>query len=365
LSVHAGNHRPEPVLPLAQGDHASAAAVLMDWLAARDPHEHLVAVGHRVVHGGPDHQAPERLTPALVEALRELTPMDPEHLPQEIALIRAWMLRHPQVPQVAAFDTAFHHALPRVAQLLPIPRRYAALGVRRYGFHGLSCEFLMGELSRIDGPEAARGRVILAHLGNGASLTAVKDGRSIDTSMAFTPAAGIPMGTRAGDLDPGLAWYLARVEGLDAENFNRMVNFESGLLGLSETSADMRDLLNREADDARAADAVALFCYSVRKWIGAFAAALGGVDTLVFSGGIGENSPVVRARICAGLEFLGIELDRAGNQFDAALISAFGGRVAVRVIRTDEELVIARAVRAVLAAPLDNPASQPAMQEAG
>jgi acetate kinase len=249
---------------------------------------------------------------------------------------------------VACFDTAFHHDLPRVAQLLPIPRRYEALGVRRYGFHGLSYAFLMGELTRLVGSEAARGRIILAHLGNGASLAAVRDGKPVDTSMSFTPTAGVPMGTRSGDLDPGLVGYLARTEGLDAKRFNQMITFESGLLGVSETSSDMRDLLDLETRDVRAAEAVALFCYEVKKRVGAFAAALGGLDTLVFAGGIGENAPAVRARICDGLGFLGIELAQDRNAANEAVISAATGRVAVRVIHTDEGRMIAETVYRVL-----------------
>jgi acetate kinase len=249
---------------------------------------------------------------------------------------------------VACFDTAFHHDLPRVARLLAIPRRYEAQGVRRYGFHGLSYAFLMEELARLAGSEAAEGRVILAHLGNGASLAAVRDGEPVDTSMSFTPTAGVPMSTRSGDLDPGLVWYLARTEGLDAKGFNDMVNSQSGLLGVSETSSDMRDLLDRETQDVRAAEAVALFCYQVKKWIGAFAAALGGLDTLVFAGGIGENAPTVRARICDGLGFLGIELEEKRNAANEGVISAAASRAAVRVIRTDEERMIARTVCRVL-----------------
>jgi acetate kinase len=249
---------------------------------------------------------------------------------------------------VACFDTAFHREMPRVARLLPIPRRYETQGVRRYGFHGLSYEFLMGELTRLAGPETARGRVILAHLGNGASLAAVRDGKSIDTSMSFTPTAGVPMSTRSGDIDPGLVWYLARTEKMNAKQFNEMVNFQSGLLGVSETSSDMRDLLGRETQDVRAAEAVALFCYQVKKWIGAFAAALSGVDTLVFAGGIGENAPVVRARICDGLAFLGIELEENQNAANEGVISANTSRVAVRVIHTDEEWMIANMVCSVL-----------------
>src|SRR5512143_3489557 len=211
--------------------------------------------------------------------------------------------------------------MPRVAQVLPIPRRYEAQGVRRYGFHGLSYAILMGELARLAGTEAAQGRVILTHLGNGASLASMRDVKPVDTSMCFTPTAGVPMSTRSGDLDPGLLWYLARTEGLDAKRFNEMVNFQSGLLGVSETSSDMRDLLELEADDVRAAEAVALFCYQVKKWIGAFAAALGGLDTLVFAGGIGENAPAIRARICDGLGFLGIELDEKRNAANEGAIS--------------------------------------------
>jgi acetate kinase len=237
--------------------------------------------------------------------------------------------------------------MPRVAKLLPIPRRYEARGVERYGFHGLSYAYLMEELRRLD-PAAAKGRVILAHLGNGASLAAVRHGKSIDTSMGFTPTSGVVMSTRTGDLDPGLVYYLARTERMTAARFQRMANHESGLLGVSGTSSDVRDLLAKEAGDVRAAEAVALFCYQVKKWIGSFAAALGGVDTLVFSGGIGEHSPLVRERICDGLGFLGIELNRKRNARNAPLSSSDTGRVKVRVIRTDEELMIARSVARVL-----------------
>jgi acetate kinase len=206
----------------------------------------------------------------------------------------------------------------------------------------------MDELGRLAGAEAAEGRVILAHLGNGASLAAVYRGKSVDTSMGFTPAAGVPMSTRSGDLDPGLVWYLARTEKMSAKQFNQMVNFQSGLLGVSETSSDMRDLLQCEGQDVRAAEAVALFCYQVRKWIGAFSAALGGLDTLVFAGGIGENAPLIRERVCAGLGFLGIELSQERNAKNALLISPDPGRVKVRVIRTDEALMIAKSVARVL-----------------
>jgi acetate kinase len=329
-------------------DHKAAVDVLMDWIEERSGRDALTAVGHRVVHGGPKYSKPQRITAEMIEDLHRFSPFDPEHMPEEILLIETFHRRFPDLLQVACFDTAFHHDLPRVAKILPIPRHYEAQGVRRYGFHGLSYEFLMGELTRQVGSEEAQGRVILAHLGSGASLAAVHHGKSMDTSMSFTPTAGIPMSTRSGDLDPGLVWYLARTEGFDANRYNEMVNFQSGLLGISETSPDMQDLLKNETKDVRAAEAVALFCYQVKKWIGAFAAALGGLDILVFSGGIGENAPTVRTRICEGLGFLGIELEEKQNMANAGVISAAAGRVAVRVIRTDEEWMIAKTLCRIL-----------------
>jgi len=339
---------------LADGpDQKAAIAQLLQWVeshGAGSSHGRLGAVAHRIVHGGPKYSAPVVLNPAVLTQLKALSPFDPEHLPQELRLAEALAQRYPDLPQVACFDTAFHHDMPRVAQLLALPRRYQAQGLRRYGFHGLSYAYLMQELEREAGKPAAQGRVVLAHLGNGASLAAVRAGKSIDTSMGFTPVAGIPMSTRSGDLDPGIVWYLARTEGLDAQRFNQLVNAESGLLGLSETSPDMRDLLAREATDERARDAVALFCYQVRKWIGAFAAALGGIDTLVFAGGIGEHAAPVRSRVCEGLAFLGIAVDESRNAAHARLISKQGGRVAVRVIPTDEEWMMAQLVTGVLGA---------------
>ena len=346
LIVNDPTGKPQVPRPVAAADHRTAVSFLLDWLEAQPVFASLKAVGHRVVHGM-KHSEPERVTPKLLAELHRITPYAPDHLPREIALIKAISRRHPELPQVACFDTAFHRSMPRVAKLLPIPRRYAAKGVERYGFHGLSYAYLMEELGRLD-PAAAKGRVILAHLGNGASLAAVRHGKSIDTSMAFTPTAGLVMSTRTGDLDPGLVYYLARSERMSAAQFQRMVNHQSGLLGVSATSSDLRDLLAREAGDVRAADAVALFCYQASKWIGSFAAALGALDTLVFAGGIGENAPPVRRRICAGLGFLGIVLDHKRNAKNAALISTQSGRVKVRVIRTDEELMIARSVTRVL-----------------
>jgi acetate kinase len=348
LRVKGVNQADHSSRSVAAPDHTAAVGVLMDWIDERWGRDGLTAVGHRVVHGGPKYSTPQRITAEMVAELHRLSPFDPDHLPEEIQLTEAFHRRFPDLPQVACFDTAFHHDLPRVAQLLPIPRRYEAQGVRRYGFHGLSYAFLMEELGRLGDAAATAGRVILAHLGNGASLAAVGAGKPVDTSMSFTPAAGVPMSTRSGDLDPGLVWYLARTETMGAKQFNELVNFQSGLLGISETSSDMRDLLDREPQDVRAAEAVALFCYQLKKWIGAFAAALGGLDTLVFAGGIGENAPAVRARICHGLGFLGIELEDERNEANEGVISARASRVAVRVIRTDEERVIARAVCCVL-----------------
>jgi len=351
--------KPQPEsLDLAAADHKSAANFLIDWLEARPDFASVKAIGHRVVHGM-KHIQPEVVTQDLLAELHRISPYDPDHLPREIELIEVFRQRHPKLPQVACFDTAFHQTMPRVAKLLPIPRRYDAKGIQRYGFHGLSYAYLMEELARLSDPAAATGRVILAHLGNGASLAAVRDGKSADTSMGFTPTAGLVMSTRSGDLDPGLAPYLSRTEQMTTRQFYDMVNHESGLLGVSETSADMRDLLAREPQDVRAAEAVALFCYQAKKWIGSFAAALAGLDTLVFSAGIGENCPLVRARICEGLHFLGIELDESRNAKNAAVISTDASRVTIRVIRTDEELMIARSTLRCEAALPEHPRRGP------
>ena len=343
LSFAGSGEGPPESRPLGDLDHREAASALIDWLDRQIGLDAFAAAGHRIVNGGARHFEPELITPELLDELRQISPFAPEHLPSEIALVDLFRERLPGLPQVACFDTAFHRELPPVARILAIPRRFQAQGVHRYGFHGLSYAFLMEELARVAGNEAALGRVILAHLGNGASLAAVRAGKSIDTTMGFTPAAGVPMSTRSGDLDPGLVWYLAQAEQMTAEEFHRLVNHESGLVGVSETSSDVRDLLAREGEDVRAAEALDLLCYEVKKRIGAFAAALGGLDTLVFSAGIGENSPVLRARILAGLEFLGLQLDTTANDANGPVISAATSPVTVRVIRTDEEVMIAKA----------------------
>ncbi len=325
-------------------DHRASAECVMEWLAQDIGMENLRAVGHRIVHGGALFSRPERVTPEMLTELRRLSPYDPEHLPSEIDLINTVAQRYTALPQIACFDTAFHRGMPYVARLLPIPRRYEHAGLQRYGFHGLSYAFLVNELARVGRPGEANGRLILAHLGNGVSMAAVKAGQPVDTTMGFTPASGLPMSRRSGDLDPGLIAYLARTEGMTVEQFHRMVNTESGLLGISERSSDMRDLLAQERHDPRAAEAVEMFCYQAKKAIGALAASLGGVDTLVFTAGIGENAPAIRARICAGLGFLGVVVDEDRNGAGASVISAVDSRVTIRVMHTDEEREIARSV---------------------
>jgi acetate kinase len=328
--------------------HEAGLEPLLKALQARNDLAALSGIGHRVVHGGQRYRQPTLVDDEMMRYLEEITPYDPEHLPAEIAMIRAAANRFPHFRQIACFDTAFHRDLPLVAALLPIPRRYFEQGIQRYGFHGLSYSYLMKALSRAAGDQAANGRVILAHLGNGASMAAVFNGKSIDTSMAFTPTAGLVMGTRTGDLDPGIGVYLSKTEKMSPDQFYHMANFESGMQGVSETSSDMRDLLDHEAADLRAADAIRLFCYSARKMIGAYAAALGGLDTLIFSGGIGENAPTIRARICEGLDFLGILVDQQLNEANSALISGANSRIQVRVIHTDEEQEIAEIVKEFL-----------------
>ena len=335
-------------LAVDAADVDSVINFLLDWLAQTIDITQIKGVGHRVVHGM-NHTQPELVSKELLEELHRISTYDPEHLPLEIKLIEIFRQRYPNLPQVACFDTAFHAGMPRVAKLLPIPRRFDAMGIQRYGFHGLSYSYLMQALANTAGTNAAQGKVILAHLGNGASLAAVHNGQSIDTSMGFTPTGGLPMGTRTGDLDPGTAWFLMQNENLTPQQFNHLINHESGLLGVSESSADMRDLLALAATDVRAAEAVELFCYQTRKWIGSYAAALGGLDTLVFSGGIGENAAVIRQRICSGLAFLGIVLDAARNAHNEDIVSADTSRVMIRVIKTNEELEIAKAVCQLLA----------------
>jgi len=302
------------------------------------------AAGHRVVHGGADHAAPERVTPELLAALRTLVPLAPLHLPAALRGIDAVSRRYPGLPQVACFDTAFHRRMPAVAQRLPLPRALGAKGIQRYGFHGLSYEYVVATIGA-----ATLGRAVIAHLGNGASLAAVRDGLPIDTTMGFTPTGGLMMGTRSGDLDPGVLVHLLAHEGFDAERIQRLVDHESGLLGVSGTTSDMKTLLETRPTDPHAAEAIALFCYVLRKHIGALAAVLGGIDTLIFTGGIGERAAPVREETCGGLEHLGIQIDRERNARHDPIISAPGSACTVRTVRTEEDLMIARHTRALVA----------------
>ena len=317
-----------------------AAGFLTGWLEKQAEFNDVIAVGHRIVHGM-DHTEAVLITRPLLEELKKISSYDPDHLPGEIQLIEIFNQRHPELKQVACFDTSFHTGMPRVARMFPVPRRFDKAGIKRYGFHGLSYTYVMEQLVQLN-TTAANDRVIIAHLGNGASMTAVKEGKSIDTSMGFTPAGGFMMGTRSGDLDPGVAWYIMQKEALTPGQFNDIINHQSGLLGVSESSSDMQDLLTKESTDIKAKEAIDLFCYQVKKWIGSFAAVLGGLDILVFTGGIGENAGGIRSRICAGLQFMGIEIDESKNELNGTVISVTGSRVPVYVIPTNEELIIAK-----------------------
>ncbi len=328
-------------------DHAAAVDALMSYVEERGAQRAVAAVGHRAVHGGPKRRPPRRVTAEMAEELGALGAFDPRHLPGEIRSIEAFDRRSPRVPQLACFGTGFRHDLPLVARLSPTPRRHAAQGLRRHG-HGQSHAFLIEDLARVAGAEAAAGRVVLAHLGSGASLAAVREGKPVDTSMGFAPAAGVPMGTRSGDLDPGQIGHPARTERMAPARFGRTINFESGLLGLSGTSADRREPMDREAEEPRVAEAVALFCRQVGKRIGAFVAALGGAHISVFSGGIGESAPATRARIRDGLGFLGTALEARRDAQGSPLIPPDAGGVRVRVIAADEASMSAKPVATAL-----------------
>lgn len=342
MHARGANRERSASQPVNAASQEDAIRLLLGSLRATLGAIQMDAIGHRLVHGGRDYSRPQLLDDAVLHALQQLVPLAPTHLPKELAAIDVLGKEYPHAPQVACFDTAFHRTLPAVAQLFGLPRRYYDEGILRYGFHGLSYEYLLLELARIAGDDAARGRLILAHLGNGASMAAVRDGRSLDTTMGLTPIGGLVMSTRSGDLDPGVLLYLLRQERLSAAQIEEAVNKHGGMLGVSERSSDMRELLAAEADDERAAQAIALFCHSARKSIGALATALGGADTLVFTGGIGENAAAIRQRICEGLDFLGIGLDGARNAAHAPVISPDGNRVTVRVIKTNEDAMIAR-----------------------
>lgn len=342
INVNRGTENELETIPLPG---SGIAVALIRWLRKQLGFNQITAIGHRVVHGM-SHIRPETITPALIKELKTLIGYDPEHLPVEIALIELFVKEFPDLPHIACFDTMFHHMMPVVAQMLAIPRKYQQKGIRRYGFHGISYQYLTEQLSLLNKDNTSNSRVVIAHLGSGASLAAIKNGQSMDTSMGFTPGAGIPMSTRSGDLDPGVAGYLFQQEKLGSKQFNHLVNHESGLLGVSETSPDIRELLKVRDTDSRAVEAIDLFCYQVSKYIGAYAAVLGGLDTLVFSGGIGEHLPEVRAQVCHNLGFLGIELNQAKNLKHEAVIST--GKVCVRVLPTNEALMMARLITRAL-----------------
>ena len=325
----------------------AALETMFAWLDQRGFLSQIGAVGHRLVHGGSKYAEPQRITPQFLSDVEQLVPLDPDHMPAATRGIKFIAEKLPDLPQVACFDTAFHRSLPKVARMYALPRAFYDQGIVRYGFHGLSYEYIMRELETLE-RERSNGRVIIAHLGSGASIVAVKEGKSVDTSMGFTPLEGLVMSTRSGDVDPGALLYLLEQKKISAKELDTILNKKSGLLGVSAKSGDMRVLLGEMQRDPRAEEAVDLFCYRVKIYIGAYAAVLGGLDLLVFAGGIGEHAPLVRERICDGLEFLGIHLGGPGNEGNAALVSAPQSRVKVRVINTNEDLMIVRHVRSVL-----------------
>lgn len=319
---------------------ATLLAAVIDWTEAHLGAETLVAIGHRVVHGGAEHHRPERVTPALLDALDRLVPLAPLHEPHNLAPIHAIAAARPALPQIVCFDTAFHHTMPRVATRFALPRAYDEAGLRRYGFHGLSYESIAGQLGEI-APDLAKGRVIVAHLGNGASLCAMRAGRSVDTTMGFSALDGLVMGTRCGNLDPGIILYLEQQCGLDVKDIETLLYERSGLLGVSGgIASDMRELL--ASDDPHAKEAIELFVYRIAREIGALTSSLGGLDGLVFTAGIGEHAPEIRAQVCACLGWLGAALDEEQNQRNAPLISTPESRIAFRVMQTDEEAMILR-----------------------
>lgn len=324
--------------PGATLDHEALLTPLLAWITAHLGQETLGAVGHRIVHGGASYDRPVRFDAAVMADLEKLVPLAPLHQPHNLAAVRAIARLRPDLPQVACFDTVFHHGMPATATRLALPRRYADEGVRRYGFHGLSYEYIAGRL-REQAPTLAAGRVIAAHLGNGASLCAMRDGRSVDTTMGFTALDGLVMGTRCGTLDPGAVLYLQQAHGLSAATVEHMLYHDSGLLGVSGISNDMRTLL--ASDDARAKEAIDLFVFRIAREIGALASSLGGLDGLVFAAGIGEHAAPVRAAVCAALAWLGVECDEAANARHASVISTPNSRVQVRIVATDEEAMIA------------------------
>jgi len=342
-------HKAPIVRRFAIPESVTAMHIVLDWLIEQDEFDDIDCVVHRIVHGGAHLRATCELTESVLIALYDGRTADLEHLPQELRLVEAMRSRLPRARQIASFDSSFHATMPAVASILPVPRRFFDAGIMRLGYHGISCEFVVRQLRALTAPALAEGKVVIAHLGGGASITAVEHGRSVDTSMGLTPSGGIPMSTRAGDIDPGFAWHCAHVEKMSAAQVNHMLSHQSGLRGVSGTTGNMAELLAIEESDPCAAEAVALFCYQARKAIGAMAAALGGLDVLVFVGGIGEHGSAVRARICEQLACLGVHLDPQRNADGTALISMPDSRVVVRIIATDEQWMLAEHARIFLA----------------
>ncbi|AFL49645.1 acetate kinase [Sinorhizobium fredii] len=328
----------------AVSDLPAATAAAREWLLTLDGFE-LRAIGHRVVHGGPDYAQPVLIDATVLDRLASYQDLAPLHQPNNLAPIRLAMEINPDVPQVACFDTAFHRGHPEHTDCYALPRAFYDQGVRRYGFHGLSYEYIAERLSEI-APEAARGKVVVAHLGSGASMCALRDGRSVESTMGFTALDGLPMGTRPGQLDPGVVLYLISQKGMSADAVSDLLYHEAGLKGLSGISNDMRELL--ASDDPRASFAIAHFVHRCSLNAGMLAAALGGINAFVFTAGVGENSAPIRARIAEGLAWLGAELDPAANDAGAELISTATSRVALHVVPTDEELMIARQTLALI-----------------
>lgn len=322
--------------------HDAASDYLFSWIASQGDVFKLDAVGHRIVHGGSLYSLPQRVTPELIASLETMTPYAPEHLPQAINAVKYIAKLFPDTLQVTCFDTSFHSAMPPIARLYALPESIRREGVQRYGFHGLSYEYILLELRRQQGLQVLQKKMIFAHLGHGASMAAVKNGNSIETTMGFSPAGGLMMSTRTGDLDPGVILFLLQQDKMTPAAIKEMVNRRSGLLGVSGITDDMRELLDAEDSDDHAREAVALFCYQARKYIGALSAVLGGLDTLVFTGGIGEHSPEIRSRICTGLEFLGVRIDEEKNRTNSSLISLENSHVEIWIMRTNEELMIVR-----------------------
>lgn len=343
----SGEALPPPDLsaapPKTPGD---ALLALMPWLQGWLAGRRLAAIGHRVVHGGPKYAAPARVTPDLVTELEAFVPLAPLHQPHNLSPIRTALERNPGLPQVACFDTAFHRTIPEVAQLFALPYEMAGRGIRRYGFHGLSYEYIASILPQA-APGIAGGRVVVAHLGNGASLCALQAGRSMATTMGFSALDGLPMGTRCGQLDPAVVLHLMTTEGMDAKAVEGLLYRKSGMLGLSGISSDFRDLLESEAPRARLA--IEVFVHQVARNVASLAGALGGLDGLVFTAGVGENAVAIRDAVCRACAWMGVELDEAANAARGPCITTQGSRVAAYVIPTDENLMIARHTRALVA----------------